>query len=245
MKRAWVKGEAHYSDSDLSHTLSPDFSDYDSVFIEHHEVPGEPSGLNPGMLLFITAFTVFGKIISKTYHTNQEIKERCIEHGMNFEDNIDLNGIETYQELGLVWRLVIPIGVLLVSLLSMVITIAWLPAIVIGGLLPLDYTGGIILFLISFVVLENGAVEAIGTYSREQSMIEEILRRSDRKGYTNIIVVCGELHRPMIGYLLQSVGWKVEQCSTNSRLRLVYYLLQKSRLWILVHLRTPTIHNPN
>lgn len=240
MTHARVEGESHCSDSDLDNVLSVDFSDYDAVFVEHHNDPEYKIGLRPGLLLFVVSFLTYGVIISKTYHTYQRIEDECEEYGVCFENDIDLDFIETYRELRWVWKLIIPIGVLGVSITFGTIISVYLATINLAVSHYLILCAAVLVFVISFVLLENAAVEAFGTYPRERAMVREILKRSDKKGYNNILIVCGDSHRLMIGYLLQLAGWDVDQTPTNSRLRYIYKPILYTRLFVLKNIRRPS-----
>lgn len=241
MPFAKIVGEVHYSRADLNELLDVDFSQFDAVFVEHHERSDYPLSSNLGLLLFLAAFISYRSIITKTYHEYTEIERGSYNDNVKYEDKIDLNGIQTYLGLGIHWKVLVPIIAFLTSFAFGWIFFSATSSHQIVGDVSLVHLIAPVIFVISFIGLENGLVEFAGSYRRERHMTAEILSRSDRNEYESILLLCGDFHRPMISQLLQQMGWEVEQVSSDSLLASTFWPVRFIRKWILVTLRDPEL----
>lgn len=230
-----VVGEDHRSDVDQREQSNIDFVDFDAVFKEHHdEKKGSLQRFSTALgLPYFATFRIYRTVTESFYHDHTETIQERRDLEIGVEKNIDLGPIETYQAIGTTVKIVIP----LISILSGAIIGLWVQFLFPSFGTELPIPPGEILGTVAltgvFLLMNHGLTETAGSFAREKHMVEEIDRRSENQGYDNVVVICGDHHRPIIGFLLEQKGWNSEEQPSKSGFAKSFGFIRVVRLFAL------------
>lgn len=230
---ALIKGEQHNSDEDWSELLGIDFSKFDAVFVEHHEDKEQRNELK--YVLYFTVFVLYDKFAGFAYHDNERIERICNHLEIEFEDNIDLNFYDTFDEISTTWVVLSFVISLLFALIAGLIFFRSTPSTVVVAQISLNHATAVLVFIVAFYLLNFGLIEFIGTFSRDEHMANELINRSQDNGYERIILLCGEMHRPVILRILEQEGWSVKELPSKTVISRILKPIKVMRLLVWEH----------
>lgn len=243
MAEALVKGEQHNSDKDRRELLRINFSEYDAFFGEHHDEPNDGTP-NIAAIVYLTSFKLYKKIAKISYHDYSKIRQLCHELGVRFEDNIDLNPYETYNSLSTISKLSILAISLFVAVFSLIVyklrVEPFLPEILLLKGWYLSDAFATVIFVILIYAMTFGFTEQFGSFKREIHMAEEILSRAEKNDDRSIIVLCGDLHMPVISHILRENGWSVDERPSRTRFSKFFRIYGKFRSIIVIQILSVT-----
>lgn len=241
MVKTRIEGETHFSRKDKRALKNLDLSRFDAIFLEDYQTDYFERKLTVGYVFFAIGHLLYGATFGRLYFSHDELRRDARRESIPIH-GVDADVDEMFEMVPWWERVVLlpvaPIATLI--LLGMVLSsLSWLslsiPVVVVqaslGFLLLLFF--GFLWALMYFLLLINEIMA-----DRDEYMANEVMRLVDEGEHQQVLINCGDKHRPGIAKRLEEAGHTVEEYPTRNRLGRAMKLIEDTIAALFHPIRT-------
>jgi hypothetical protein len=190
-REAIIQGEVHGLGNDVEELLGRRTDETDMLFVEGRSDSElcEAKNLSVGYI-----FLLIGYLMATRFQPAGSLEEKVKKTDLKYDDEIDA-------ELPQIWEIADKKVVVSTFLVLLILFYLFAQHSILLGILWIILSPSV--FSAPILVVANG--------EREEEMAESIHRESQKQGFEEVLVLCGDSHVLGIKENLESKGWKIDE----------------------------------